>query len=72
MFISSVNNTGDKLFGRVNDTADKFMTPVINLCNGFSLIAGINDTGEHWLPVTMTPVINFSLVSTTPVNNYWR
>jgi hypothetical protein len=28
MFISSVNDTGDKLFGGVNDTADKIIAGV--------------------------------------------
>jgi hypothetical protein len=60
MFISGVNDTGDKLFGGVNDTADKFISGV----------NGINDTGEQWSPVTTTPVIYFSPVSTTLVNNY--
>jgi hypothetical protein len=29
MFISSVNDNGDKLFGCVNDTADKFVSGVV-------------------------------------------
>jgi hypothetical protein len=29
MFISGVNNTGDKLFSGVNDTADKFIGGVV-------------------------------------------
>ncbi len=33
MFITSVNDTGDKLFTGVNDTGDKFIT-------------GVNDTGD--------------------------
>jgi hypothetical protein len=33
MFISGVNDTGDKLFSGVNDTGEKF-------------IAGVNDTGD--------------------------
>ncbi len=33
MFITSVNDTNDKLFTGINDTGDKF-------------IAGVNDTGE--------------------------
>jgi hypothetical protein len=33
MFISGVNDTGDKLFGCVNNTANKFIT-------------GFNDTGD--------------------------
>jgi hypothetical protein len=32
MFITGVNDTGDKLFSRVNDTREKF-------------IAGVKDTG---------------------------
>ncbi len=31
MFITGVNDTGDKLFSGVNDTGEKFMTPVNNL-----------------------------------------
>ncbi len=33
MFITGVNDTGEKLFGGVNDTGEKF-------------IAGVNDTGD--------------------------
>ncbi len=33
MFVSGVNDTGDKLFGSVNDTGDKFF-------------GGVNDTGD--------------------------
>ncbi len=33
MFISGFNNTHDKLFGCVNDTADKFITGVNNTCD---------------------------------------
>jgi hypothetical protein len=29
MFISGVNDTGDKLFGGFNDTADKFIGGVV-------------------------------------------
>jgi hypothetical protein len=42
-----------------NDTDDKFF-------------AGINNTGEQLLPVTTALAINFSLVSTSPMNNYRR
>jgi hypothetical protein len=44
MFISGVNDTGDKLFGSAKDTADKF----INLHHGFSLIGGVVDTGAKF------------------------
>jgi hypothetical protein len=30
MFISGVNDTGDKLFGDVNDNTDKFVSGVID------------------------------------------
>ncbi len=30
MFISGVNDTGDKLFGGVNDTTDKFIGSVVD------------------------------------------
>jgi hypothetical protein len=36
MFISGVNDTSDKLFGDVNDTAYKFIT-------------GVNDTSDYSL-----------------------
>jgi hypothetical protein len=59
------------------------MTPAINLCHGLSVIGGvvdtgekfitgINDTTEQWFPMTMTPVINFLPVATTPVDSYRR
>ena len=43
MFISSVNDTGDKHFGGVNDTSDKFF-------GGVRIIAGDNDTGDNIFP----------------------
>ncbi len=50
MFITGVNATGDKLFTGVKNTADKFMlTPAINPCHGFSVIAGVIDTGEKFI-----------------------
>jgi hypothetical protein len=42
-----------------NDTDDKFF-------------AGINNTGEQLSPVTTSLAINFSPVSTSPVNHYRR
>jgi hypothetical protein len=58
-------------------------TPAINPCHGFSVIAGVIDTGEKFItgvvatgdqvsPVITTPAINLSPVTTTPVNNYRR
>ncbi len=45
MFISGVNDTGDKLLGGANDTAPKFNT-------------GVNDTAEQVSPLTTTLAIN--------------
>jgi hypothetical protein len=81
MFISGVNDTGNKMFGGVNDTADKFMSSswiffdrrcagVVD--TGDKFFTGVVDTAEKFSPVTTTPMINFSLVSTTQVNNYRR
>ncbi len=46
-------------FAGDNDTDDKFFI-------------GINDTGEQLSPVTTALAVNFSLVSTSLVNNYRR
>jgi hypothetical protein len=51
-------------------------TPANNPCHGFSVIAGVVDTGDKFLtgeqlsPVTTTKAINLSQVTMTPVNNY--
>jgi hypothetical protein len=70
MFITGVNDTGEKLFSGVNDTAKNLspmsLTPAISPCHGFSVIAGvvdtvdkfIVDTGDQLLAVTTTPAIN--------------
>ncbi len=39
MFVSGVNNTGDKLFGSVNDTGDKFFSGVSD--------SGDSDSGDQ-------------------------
>ncbi len=77
MFITGVNDTGKKLFSGANDTGEKnlsplSLTPAINPCHGFSVIAGINHTGDQLSPVTMTPEINLLLVTTTLVKNFRR
>jgi hypothetical protein len=57
------------------------LTPAINLCHGFSVIAGVVDTVNNLSPVTTTPAITFwpvtrppaitlSPATTTQVNNY--
>jgi hypothetical protein len=67
MFISSVNDTGDKMFGaavsttRLTNLSAVSLTPAIYLCHGFSLIGGA--------PVLLIPEINFSPVSLTPLKN---
>jgi hypothetical protein len=58
MFITGVNDTGEKLFSGVNETGEKFI--------GFSVIAGVVDTGDKFnvdagdqlSAVTTTPAIN--------------
>jgi hypothetical protein len=39
----------NKLFSGVKDTGDKFIVGVINLCHGFSVIAGVLDTGNKFI-----------------------
>jgi hypothetical protein len=57
------------------------LTPAINLCHGFTVIAGVvdtgeqyiagdNDTGEQLLPVTTTPAMN--LLPVTRTRTPWR
>jgi hypothetical protein len=52
MFITGVNETGDKLF-----------TPANNPCHGFLVIAGVVDTGDKFLTgeqlSPVTPVNNY-------------
>jgi hypothetical protein len=40
MFITCVNDTGEKLFSGVNDTGER---------HGFSVIAGVVDTGDKFI-----------------------
>ena len=66
MFITGVNDTGEKLFSGVNDTGEKF-------------IAGVIDTGEKFIvyngdqlsAVTTTPAINLSPVTRTRTPWSW-
>jgi hypothetical protein len=59
MFITGVNDTGDKLISGVNDTSEKF--------HGLSVV---DDTVEQLSLVTTTPVINLLLVIRTRMP--WR
>ncbi len=76
MFITSVNDTSEKLFSGVNDTVEKFIAGV---CNGFSVIAGVVDTGDKFIvdtgdqlsAVTTTPAINLSPVTRTRMPWRW-
>jgi hypothetical protein len=34
------------------------LTPVINLCHGFSLIGGVVDTSDKFITVLLTPLKN--------------
>jgi hypothetical protein len=50
MFISGVNDTGDKLFGCVNNTANKFVTgSTTHLCHEPSVIGSVIDTGDKFI-----------------------
>ncbi len=62
MFITGLNDTGNKLFTGVNDTGDKFVTDF--QWSQVSLIPAINLS-----PVTTTPAIYLSLVTMTPAIN---
>jgi hypothetical protein len=55
MFITGVNDTGEKLFSGVVDTGDKFIV----------------DTGDQLSAVTTTPAINLSPVSRTRTPWRW-
>jgi hypothetical protein len=50
------------------------MTPAMTLannpCHGFSVIAGVVDTGHKFLTGVNETCEQLSLVTTTPVNNY--
>jgi hypothetical protein len=50
LFITGVNDTGNKLFSGVTDTGKNLLplTPAINLGHGFSVIPGVIDTGEQF------------------------
>jgi hypothetical protein len=72
MFIAGVNDTCEKLFSGVNDPGEKFIAGVNDKFlivdtgqkqpKGLKFIAGVVS------PVSTTPPINFSAVSTTPAN----
>jgi hypothetical protein len=55
MFITGVNDTGDKVFTGVNDTGDKVFTGVndtgdkFNPCHRFSVIGGVVDNGDKFI-----------------------
>jgi hypothetical protein len=53
MFITSVNDTSNKLFTGINNTGN-------NPCHGFSVITGVVDTSDKFFsPVSTTPVNNY-------------
>jgi hypothetical protein len=77
MFISNVNDTGDKLFGGANNIADKFITGVndttvtsaINLCHKFSVIGSVVDTGDKFITGVVDTAEQLSPVTKTPAIN---
>ncbi len=46
MFISGVNNTGDKPLTHLLAVS---LTPAINICHRFSLISGVVDAGDKFI-----------------------
>jgi hypothetical protein len=79
--LSPVDDTGDKLFSGVNDTVDDKCIAGVISCLGFSVIAGVVDTGDKFIasdnatgeqlsPVTMPPAIN--LLAVTRTRSPWR
>jgi hypothetical protein len=78
MFITGVNDTDEKLFSGVNDTGEKIYRWYISPCHGFSVIAGVADTGDKFIVdngdqlsvVTTTLAINLSPVTRT--RTPWR
>jgi hypothetical protein len=84
MFITGVNDTGEKLFIGVYDTGEKFIagvvTPAISPCHGFSVIVGVVDTGDKFFvdtgdqlsAVSTTPAINLSPMTRTRTPWRWR
>jgi hypothetical protein len=53
MFISGVNDTGDKLSAAsttpLKNLSLMSLTPAINLCHGFSVIGGVVDAGDKFI-----------------------
>ena len=52
MFITGVNDTGEKLFSGVipaKNLSPVLLTPAISPCHGFSVIAGVVDTGDKFI-----------------------
>jgi hypothetical protein len=49
MFISAVNDTGDKLLTPLTNLSAVSLTLAINLCHGFSFIGGVVDTGDKFI-----------------------
>jgi hypothetical protein len=56
--IGAVSNFAQKICGDILAVSCSLVstTPVINPCHGFSVIAGVIDTGDKLSPMTITPV----------------
>ena len=67
MFITGVNDTGEKLFSGVNDTGEKFIAGVVDTGDKFIVY-----TGDQLSAVTTTPAINLSPVTRTRTPWRWR
>ena len=67
MFITGVNDTGEKLFSGVNDTGEKFIAGVVDTGDKFIVY-----TGDQLSAVATTPAINLSPVTRTRTPWRWR
>jgi hypothetical protein len=70
MFITGVNDTGNKLFTGVNDTSDTFIAGGFSVIAADKFLAGVNDKRKQLSPVTVTPPIN--LLPVTRTRMLWR
>jgi hypothetical protein len=71
MFIISANDTGDKLsMTPPKILSPVLLTPAINLCHRFSVIAGIVDTGKQFIAGDNDTSDNFIAGDNALLNNY--
>jgi hypothetical protein len=69
--IAGVVATGEKL-SQVTTIPAKNLSPFFNPCHGFSVIAGVVDTGNKFITGVVDTGDQLSQVTRTLVNNYHR